>query len=58
VGSGGQRRQAQLNINLEKVTMDEKWGALVNDEKGRSIKEVAGSLQGMGLEQWTPDHTK
>lgn len=54
-GSGAKRK---ININLEKVTMDEKWGALVNDEKGRSIKEVAGSLQGMGLEQWTPDHTK
>jgi len=54
-GSGAKRKVA---LNLEKVSDDEKWASLFNDEQGRMAKELAGNLQGMGLEQWTPDHTK
>ena len=53
-GSGAKR---VLALQLEKANEGEKWVSLLDDEKGRSNKDISGMLGGMGLEQWTPGHT-
>ena len=46
----------KLALNLEKVN-DDRWPALLNDEKGRKAKDISDLMASTGLEQWTPEHT-